>query len=208
MKKIKVKPPKPTAAVKKSSSKTSKSIYQESPIEKNTAAIQRSKSVVNRSKQSKTEVVAVFAAPRDTTSNERMEKALQESEEAFRTLAESVPHIVWATRADGWNIFFNKRWVEYTGLSLEQSYGHGWNIPFHPDDKKRAWDAWQNATEHGATYSLDVRLRRADGVYRWWLVRGVPLLDTKGEIIKWFGTCTDIEKMDSLSSRNVENFSF
>ena len=164
--------------------------------------MKQSKLAVNRSQQSETEVVS------DITSHKRVEMALQESEEAFRTLAESVPHIVWATRADGWNIFFNKRWVEYTGLSLEQSYGHGWNIPFHPDDKKRAWDAWQNATEHGATYSLDVRLRRADGVYRWWLVRGVPLLDTKGEIIKWFGTCTDIEKMDSLSSRNVENFSF
>ena len=130
-----------------------------------------------------------------------MEMALQESEEAFRTLAESVPHIVWATRADGWNIFFNKRWVEYTGLTLEESLGHGWNIPFHPDDKKRAWDAWQNATEHGATYSLEVRLRRADGVYRWWLVRGVPLLDTTGEIIKWFGTCTDIDDLKQAERR-------
>ena len=197
MKKIKATPTKPTTAGKKSPSKTSKSKSQKSHGDKNTSSIKQSNLALNRSKQSETEVVS------DITSHKRMELALQESEEAFRTLAESVPHIVWATRADGWNIFFNKRWMEYTGLSLEESYGHGWNIPFHPDDKKRAWDAWQNATKHGATYSLEVRLRRADGVYRWWLVRGVPLLDTKGEIIKWFGTCTDVDDLKQADRRQT-----
>jgi PAS domain S-box-containing protein len=195
MKKINVTPTKPTAAVKKSPSKTSKSKSQKSLSEKNTSSMKQSKLAVNRSQQSETEVVS------DITTHKRMEMALQESEEAFRTLAESVPHIVWATRADGWNIFFNKRWMEYTGLSLEESYGHGWNIPFHPDDKKRAWDAWQNATKHGATYSIEVRLRRADGVYRWWLIRGVPLLDATGKIIKWFGTCTDIDDLKRAERR-------
>jgi PAS domain S-box-containing protein len=104
-----------------------------------------------------------------------------------------MPQIVWITRADGWNIYFNQQWVDYTGLTLEESYGHGWNTPFHPDDRQRAWDAWKNATENDATYSLDCRLRRADGTYRWWLVRGVPLRDADGKILKWFGTCTDID---------------
>lgn len=129
----------------------------------------------------------------DITASKQAEAALRSSEQEFRSLAEAMPQIVWVTRPDGWNIYFNQQWVDYTGLTLEESYGHGWNKPFHPDDQQRAWDAWQRATQHNATYSLECRLRRADGAYRWWLIRGVPLRDTGGEILKWFGTCTDIE---------------
>ena len=113
-------------------------------------------------------------------------------ENEFQLLAEALPQIVWITRADGWNIFFNQKWAEYTGLSLEESSGHGWRKPFHPDDQQRAWDAWQNAVNNNGTYSLECRLRRTDGEYRWWLVRGVPLINKSGKIEKWFGTCTDI----------------
>jgi PAS domain S-box-containing protein len=116
-------------------------------------------------------------------------------ENEFRLLAEALPQIVWITRADGWNIFFNQKWVEYTGLSLEESFGHGWNKPFHPDDQQRARVAWQNAVHNNGTYSLECRLRRADGEYRWWLVRGVPLINKSGKIEKWFGTCTDIHDL-------------
>ena len=119
---------------------------------------------------------------RDLTERKRAQEALQRSEREFRELAESMPQIVWATRADGWNIYFNQQWVDYTGLTLEESYGEGWITPFHPDDRQRAWDAWQRATQHRDTYSLECRLRRADGVYRWWLIRGVPLLGANGEI--------------------------
>jgi PAS domain-containing protein len=80
-------------------------------------------------------------------------------------------------------------------LTLEESYGEGWNKPFHPDDQQRAWIAWQNATQHGATYSLECRLCRADGEYKWWLVRGVPVHDANGTVVKWFGTCTDIDEL-------------
>ena len=127
--------------------------------------------------------------------HQQSEAALRLSEQEFRTLAEAMPQIVWATRPDGWNIYFNQQWVDYTGLTMEQSYGHGWNTPFHPDDRQRAWDAWQQATQHSERYSLECRLRRADGVYRWWLVRGEPMRGAKGEILKWFGTCTDIEEI-------------
>ena len=129
----------------------------------------------------------------DITERSQAEEKLRKSEEEFRSLAESMPQIVWVIRKDGWNIYFNQQWVDYTGLTLEQSYGHGWNIPFHPDDQQRAMSAWENATKNNGIYSLECRLRRADGVYHWWLVRGVPLLDETGEIIKWFGTCTDID---------------
>jgi PAS domain S-box-containing protein len=123
----------------------------------------------------------------------RAEEAVRASEREFRLLADAMPQIVWITRPDGWNIYFNQRWLDYTGQTLEESYGHGWNKPFHPDDQKRAWDAWQNATKNGAVYDLECRLRRADGVYRWWLIRGVPVLDERGTVLKWFGTCTDID---------------
>ena len=83
--------------------------------------------------------------------------------------------------------------MDYTGLTLDESYGDGWNIPFHPDDKQRARDAWQHAVQHNEPYLLECRLRRSDGVYRWWLIHGAPMRGANGEIQKWFGTCTDIE---------------
>jgi PAS domain S-box-containing protein len=134
----------------------------------------------------------------DITENKRAEEALQTSEREFRELAESMPQIVWATGADGRNIYFNQQWVDYTGLTLEESSGEGWITPFHPDDRQRAWDAWERAVHHRDTYSLECRLRRADGAYQWWLIRGVPLLSANGEIRKWFGTCTDIEQIKRI----------
>jgi PAS domain S-box-containing protein len=126
---------------------------------------------------------------------ERAQAALHESEAAFRTLAESVPQLVWICNPDGLNVYFNQRWVEYTGLTLEESYGRGWNTPFHADDKQAAWQAWNHAVESGDTYRVESRLRRADGSYHWFLIRGVPSRDDAGQIVKWFGTCTDIDDL-------------
>ena len=127
--------------------------------------------------------------------HQRVEAALRLSEQEFCSLAEAMPQIVWATLPDGGNIYFNHQWVDYTGMTMEESYGPGWNKPFHPDDQQRAWDAWQRATQHNEPYSIECRLRRADGAYRWWLIRGSPMRGENGEILKWFGTCTDIEEM-------------
>jgi PAS domain S-box-containing protein len=135
-------------------------------------------------------------------------EALRTSEAEFRLLAEAMPQIVWITRPDGGNIYFNQQWMDYTGLSIEESLGDGWNKPFHPDDQQRAWDAWQQATATVGVYSLECRLRRADGVYCWWLIRGAPVRGANGDIVKWFGTCTDIEGMkkleQGLAARTVE----
>jgi len=99
--------------------------------------------------------------------------------------------------------------VDYTGLTREESYGHGWNKPFHPDDQQRAWDAWQRATQRDEPYTLECRLQRADGNYRWWLIRGVPVRNARGEILKWFGTCTDIDDIKQAEEklgRTLERF--
>jgi PAS domain S-box-containing protein len=146
-------------------------------------------------RDAKGDPVRMMGTVLDITENKRAAEALQRSEREFRELAESMPQIVWATSADGLNIYFNQQWVDYTGLTLEESSGEGWITPFHPDDRQRAWEAWRRATRYRETYSLECRLRRADGAYQWWLIRGVPLLSANGEISKWFGTCTDIEQI-------------
>jgi PAS domain S-box-containing protein len=147
----------------------------------------------------------VVGFTRDITKRLAAEADLKRSEREFRSLAESMPQIVWATGADGLNIYFNQQWVDYTGLTFEESYGEGWITPFHPDDRQRAWDAWQRATQHRDSYSLECRLRRADGVYTWWLIRGVPQIGANGEILKWFGTCTDIEEIKVAEQRIKES---
>ena len=137
--------------------------------------------------------ISVFA--KDITDRKQAEAALLESEKEFRTLAELVSQLVWMCQPDGLNIYFNQRWVDYTGLSLEESLGRGWNTPFHPDDRQPAWDAWNHAVATGDTYRIECRLRSADGNYRWFLIRGVPLCDASRSIVKWFGTCTDIDDL-------------
>jgi two-component system, cell cycle sensor histidine kinase and response regulator CckA len=139
----------------------------------------------------------------DITERKQMMESLRANEEKFHNLAEAIPQIVWITRPDGWNIYFNQQWVDYTGLTMEESYGHGWNIPFHPDDRQRAWDAWQRAVQHNETYALECRLRRTDGIYRWWWIRGVPQSDENGQILRWFGTCTDIEDIKRASEEKT-----
>jgi PAS domain S-box-containing protein len=123
------------------------------------------------------------------------EKNLALDQIKFSQLANSLPQIVWVTNADGSNIFFNQSWYAYTGMTSEESAGDGWSKPFHPDDQPLAWHAWQNAVTKGVDYSLECRIRRADGEYRWWLIRGAPSFNLNNEIDKWFGTCTDIHDL-------------
>jgi PAS domain S-box-containing protein len=149
--------------------------------------------------------VRTYGVNQDITERKRIEEALIASEKEFRLLTEAMPQIVWITRADGWNIYFNQQWVDYTGLTLEESYGHGWSIPFHPDDQRRAWDAWQYAVTNNGTYSIECRLRRKDGIYHWWLIRGIPISNESGKILKWFGTCTDIDELKRTEEELMKN---
>ena len=151
----------------------------------------------------------LVGAIHDITERVKMEQALLATEKEFRLLAESMPQIVWITRADGESIYLNQQWVDYTGLSLEESYGHNWRNALHPDDRQRAWDAWQIAIKNKSSYSFECQIRRADGVYRWWLDRGVPVCDETGKVYKWFGTCTDIHELkESEKSLRIAAIAF
>ena len=122
--------------------------------------------------------------------------AEQEAEHVqWRQLVEALPQIVWITRPDGYHVHFNQQWMDFTGLTLVESLGDGWNPPFHPDERPLARHLWAEATRTGEPYEIEYRLRRHDGAYRWMLGRAVPLRDERGEVVKWFGTCTDIEDL-------------
>jgi two-component system cell cycle sensor histidine kinase/response regulator CckA len=115
------------------------------------------------------------------------------AEEPYRFLAESIPHCVWMTRADGYAEYVNRHWFEYTGVAASELFGSGWLQLVHPDDRDRARTVWENALASGDLYSVEYRLRRSDGVYRWHLAQGLPVRDGQGHIVKWLGTCTDID---------------
>ncbi len=116
------------------------------------------------------------------------------SEERYRFLAEQVPQIVWTANPDGYLDYYNRRWYEYTGRTFEETKGWEWQSLIHPDDLETCIDRWSHSVETGEDYKIEFRMRRAsDGDYRWHLGRAVPLRDEDGEIIKWFGTSTDID---------------
>ncbi len=129
--------------------------------------------------------------------------ALRSTVEELRQIVATLPQIVWTARPDGWHTYFNQNWMDFTGLTLAESLGHGWNPPFHPDDRARAQEEWERATSTGQPYEIEYRLRRHDGVYHWMLGRALPLHDDEGRIVKWFGTCTDIDELKAAQEREA-----
>ena len=119
---------------------------------------------------------------------------LQQSEDRLRLVIDTIPAHVWSTGADGSVDFVNRRWLETTGLTMEHALGWDWAFVVHPDDLARYVDKWRSALAVGEPTEIEVRLRRPDGNYRWWLTRSVPLRDDLGNIAKWYGTAIDIEE--------------
>ncbi|MBK1990068.1 response regulator [Sphaerospermopsis aphanizomenoides BCCUSP55] len=135
----------------------------------------------------------------EITERQRILAVLRQSEERYRYLAESIPQLVWTADADGNCIDFNQNWCEYTGLTVEQSVGSGWLAALHPNDVENASQVWLNAVSNGILYENEYRFKRAaDGSYRWQLARGLPLKDEQGRVVKWFGTCTDIDEQKQI----------
>jgi len=121
-------------------------------------------------------------------------------EERLRLIIDTIPTIVWRKLPEGSADFLNRNFREYTGLSLEDGLGWGWMMnAFHPDDRIR--EEWHTALAAGKPFQKEARLRRADGQYRWFLIRAVPFRDKQGNIVHWYGTSTDIEDLKRAEHR-------
>lgn len=125
--------------------------------------------------------------------NMRADAEVHKSEDPFRQVIDLIPALAWSCRPDGSADFFNRSWLDYTGLSEHDALDWGWTAAFHPDDVSTVVAYWQSLLVRPEPGEIEARLRRFDGEYRWFLFRAKPLLDESGRVIKWYGTNTDIE---------------
>ncbi|WP_348771508.1 PAS domain S-box protein [Azospirillum sp. SYSU D00513] len=132
----------------------------------------------------------------DVTQRRAAEARLRESEARYRTVTETLPQLVWTCRTNGSCDYLSRQWIEYTGIAEAEQLGLGWiDRVIHPDDRQRTLDHWMGAVRGLHPYSIEYRIRRHDGAYRWFMTRGTPIRSETGEIVQWFGTCTDIEEI-------------
>jgi PAS domain S-box-containing protein len=142
----------------------------------------------------------------------RSEQKLRETEKRFRFLAETIPSFVWIAAPDGTITYANQRWFDYSGLTLEQTARNWPELALHPDDRERCIKKWTGALREGKEYEIEVRNRRHDGAYRWFITRAVPRRDAAGQILSWFGITTDIHNQKELqeqlrqADRNKDEF--
>jgi len=134
-----------------------------------------------------------YVAGLDIEDRKRAEWQIQKSESKFRQVIDAIPALAWCNLPDGPNEFLSKPWHEYTGLSPEESHGWGWQSAFHPDDLPPLMERWVKMLASGEPDEIEARLRRHDGVYRWFLIRCEPFRDESGKIVRWYGTSTDID---------------
>ena len=146
--------------------------------------------------------VTLLGVSADVTERRRADSALRASEERYRTLSEALPQLVWTCIADGRCNYLGMQWVKYTGISADEQLDLAWlDRVIHPDDRARTLEHWMGAVADRHPYDIEFRIRRYDGEYRWFKVRGIPLRGARGEILSWFGTCTDIQ--DIVEAREV-----
>ena len=120
----------------------------------------------------------------------------------FKTLTDTMPQMVWITRPDGFHEYYNAQWYEFTGVPAGSTDGEGWNGMFHEDDQQRAWELWSRSLATGDPYEIEYRLRHRSGKYRWTLGRALPVRDGDGRIVRWIGTCTDIDDAKRAAEQN------
>ena len=124
-----------------------------------------------------------------------LQRLSDQHKQQSRALIDAIPQQIWSGPADGSLDFCNERWRSYMGLGLEELQGEGWQSMLHPDDREQVLRAWHESVTNGTPYEQQERHRRADGQYRWFLARGMPLRDADGRIVRWYGTNTDIEDL-------------
>ena len=144
---------------------------------------------------------ANVALQADIAERRRVEAALRTSEQEFRVLVESLPQVVWIATASGEVVELNNRWYEFTGATYADSAGHAWLEHLHPDDRGPTSERWMEARRTGTAFAIESRLRRADGTYRWFLGRAVPLFDESGALVKWLGAATDIDDLKQAETQ-------
>jgi PAS domain S-box-containing protein len=154
-------------------------------------------------------IISCLRSQRDMWNKALKHAGLDATEKDFRKLADAMPQIVWTANPDGGLDYYNQQWFDYTGMTLEEAQGWGWKPVLHPDDLEQCVEIWSNAVRTGEKYEVQYRFRRAsDGAYRWQLGRASAVRNDQGQIIKWYGTCTDIDDQkraeDALLRAHVE----
>ncbi len=141
----------------------------------------------------------------DIENQKQMLLALQDSNQKFQFLAESIPQIVWSATPSGDIDYINQRWYDYSGMTQEQIQELGWLPAIHPKHKVLLVNSWRNSIETGETFYMEMLLRNIHtDNYRWHLARALPMRNAEGAIVKWFGTCTDIEDHKKAEEELVE----
>jgi len=150
------------------------------------------------------EIVEWFGTSTNIDDLKSTEEALRLSQLHFRELVESIPQLAWTDLPDGYCDYLSPQWVAYTGVAMKEHLGFGWVDQIHPEDRAAAHATWQHSVRDGCNLETEFRILRADGVYRWFKTRAIPLRDEKGAIIKWFGTNTDIEDLKCIEQKLQE----
>jgi PAS domain S-box-containing protein len=132
----------------------------------------------------------------------------KQTEDRIRRIINTVPGLHWSARPDGWVDFINQRWLDYTGMMLEQALGWGWAPAYHPDEIEEVQVKWRTAVAEGKPLEMETRLRRFDGEYRWFLERVFPLFEHAGQIVGWYGSDIDIhdrkQAEDKIRQQEIE----
>lgn len=128
-----------------------------------------------------------------TTERQLVRQQLGQAEQRFQVLAEIVPQMVWTANATGWIDWYNQRWYEYTGQTVHEAAGWGWQRAHHPEDFQRVMQEWPQCIASGKPFDIESRIQRNDGSFRWFLTRAEPLRDGAGVIVQWYGTNTDVD---------------